>query len=295
MATNFSLALTQLLALLKLRPAPAITRPYPKLRNFILDVMAEGRRKNIINLLFEIELAPVRAQIAQHELEHGVHLTLTSYISKALASAVDEDRSIQAYRQGKSKLVVFDEVDLSVMVEREIEGQLMPVTLIVRAANRKSLAQIAHELANAKQLPLGETGPMTALDKLFFVLPKPLRRLVWWDIRTDPNLFKQLVGTVGVTSMGMHTSGPALLIPITPMTLTLAIGAIHKKLVLEQGQPVEREFMQLNLGADHDIIDGAPLMRFAERFKRQLGDCQRGESCNLMSATPERHQIGSHR
>jgi len=35
---------------------------------------------------------------------------------------------------------------------------------------------------------------------------------------------------------------------------------------------VEREFVHLNLSADHDIIDGAPLMRFAERFKKILAD-----------------------
>ena len=68
----------------------------------------------------------------------------------------------------------------------------------------------------------------------------------------------------------MHASGPAVLIPITPMTLTLSIGAISKKVVLENGLAVERDFMQMNLGADHDIIDGAPLMRFVDLFKLKL-------------------------
>jgi len=270
MANNFSRVISQLSALLKQRPSAATQRTYPKLRNFILDIMAEGRRKNIINLLFETELAPIRRHIADYATRHHEYITLTSYLSKSFAAAIDEDKSMQAYRKGKSTLVIFEEVDLSVMVEREIEGHIMPVALIVRAANKKGISEISQEIRRAKHAMIGDTGPMTALDKQFFALPWLLRKIIWFETRRDPQLFKQLAGTAAVTSMGMHASGPAVIIPITPMTLTLSIGAIHKKLVLENGLAVERDFIQMNLGADHDIIDGAPLMRFADRFKLKL-------------------------
>lgn len=270
MANNFSKVISQLIALIKQHPSTATHRPYPKLRNFILDIMAEGRRKNIINLLFETELTQIREHIAHYATQHRERITLTSYISKSFACAIDEDKSMQGYRHGKSKLVVFDEVDLSVMVEREIDDHTMPVTLIVRAANRKGVGEIAQEIRRAKTSVIGDEGPMTALDKQFFELPWLLRKIIWFEMRRDPHLFKQLAGTVGVTSMGMYASGPAVIFPITPMTLTLSIGAIHKKLVLENGLAVERDFIQMNLGADHAIIDGAPLMRFAVRFKLKL-------------------------
>jgi pyruvate/2-oxoglutarate dehydrogenase complex dihydrolipoamide acyltransferase (E2) component len=56
------------------------------------------------------------------------------------------------------------------------------------------------------------------------------------------------------------------------MTLTLTIGTIERKLALRDGQAVERDVIHLNLSVDHDIIDGAPLMRFAERFRQILLD-----------------------
>jgi pyruvate/2-oxoglutarate dehydrogenase complex dihydrolipoamide acyltransferase (E2) component len=93
---------------------------------------------------------------------------------------------------------------------------------------------------------------------------------VWLYVRGNPYRFKNHVGTVGVTSMGMHTSGSAVVVPITPMTLTLSIGSIEKKLFLEDGQVVKRDVIHLNLSADHDLIDGAPLMRFVDRFKKEL-------------------------
>ena len=266
MARGFAQVLVQLLALLR-QPAPAHTQqPYPKLRNFILDVMAEGRRKNTIHLLFEAEVAPMRRHLAAQP----ERISLTSYIGRTLACAVDEDRSMHAYRQGRSQLTVFDDIDLTFMVERDIGGAAMPVNYIVRAAQRKGAGEIHAELQRAKQAPLGQDGPLSALEKRFFELPRPLRRIVWFFIRRDPVMFKDLVGTVGITSMGMHGQGAAVVLPITPMTLTLSIGTIASRLVLENGQLVEREFIQMNLGADHDIIDGAPLMRFCSRFKAML-------------------------
>jgi pyruvate/2-oxoglutarate dehydrogenase complex dihydrolipoamide acyltransferase (E2) component len=266
----FSLALSQLIKLIKLPPSPGIQQPYPKLRNFVLDIMAEGRRKNIVHLMFEAEVTPIQQHLARHREETGERISLTTYLAKSLACAIDEDRSMHAYRQGKSKLVLFDEIDLAVMMEREIEGGTLPVVHIVRAANRKSIEAIHREIKAAKIAPLGGNGPMSALEKQFFELPFLLRKFVWFFIRRDPNLFKQLAGTVGVTSMGRHDSGPAAALPISPMTLTLTIGLIEKKLALENGHPVERESIQLNFSVDHDIIDGAPLVRFVNQFKKKL-------------------------
>jgi pyruvate/2-oxoglutarate dehydrogenase complex dihydrolipoamide acyltransferase (E2) component len=270
MANRFSLILAQLRRLISQPPSPGISRPYPRLRSFILDIMAEGRRKNIIHLIIEVDIVELRSRLARYNEETGQRISLTTCIAKSLVSTIDEDRSMHAYRQGKSKLMIFDEIDLSVMIEHDIKEGTLPVVSIVRAANRKSVNEMDQELKAARQARLGENGPMSALEKRFFELPSLLRRLVWFFVRRDPNLFKQLAGTVGVTSIGMHTSGPAVIIPITPMTLTLAIGSTGKKIVFENGSPVERETIHLNLSADHDIIDGAPLVRFADRFKKKI-------------------------
>lgn len=270
MSNRLLLISSQLLKLIRQPPAPGTYQAYPKLRNFILDVMAEGRRKNIINLLFEADITSVRHQLTRHRKKTGERISLTTFIAKTLACVIDEDKRMHAYRYGKSKLVLFDEIDLSVMVERDMEDEVLPVTQIVRNANRKSLGAIQQEFQAAKIAPLGENGPMSALEKYFFELPSCVRKIVWFFIRRDPYLFKQVAGTVGVTSMGMHASGQAVLIPITPMTLTLSIGSIGAKTVLENGVLAEREIVQLNLGADHDVIDGAPLVRFSDRLKKKI-------------------------
>ena len=111
---------------------------------------------------------------------------------------------------------------------------------------------------------------MSALEMQFFLLPAFLRKALWFFVRRNPYWFKDLAGTAGVTSMGMYTSGSAVGVPITPMTLTLSIGTIDRKLALQDGGLVERDVVYMTISVDHDIIDGAPLMRFAERFKKIL-------------------------
>ena len=251
--------------------APGVVAEYPRMRNAILDIMAEGRRKNIINLLVKPDVTLLSQEMEQLRAQNDAPKpTLTACIGYVFAACVDADRSLQAYRLGRKKLVLFDEVDLAMMVEREVENQLLPVVHIIRRANTKSLSEIDASLRQAKTAPLGSHGPLSRLEYFFFTLPPCLRRLVWWYLRRDPYSFKQLAGTVGITSMGMHAQGAAVVIPITPMSLTLSIGSIEQGWKVIDGQPVERKFLQCNIGADHDVIDGAPLMRFAERFRLAL-------------------------
>jgi 2-oxoacid dehydrogenases acyltransferase (catalytic domain) len=270
--SRLRLVLSQLRDQLKMPHAPGTTYPYPRLRNFLQDTLAEGKRKHIAHIMLEADIGGIKEQLAERRLRGQAPVSMTSYIAKSFACAIEVDKRVQAYRLGKSRLVVFDDVDFTFMIEREWEGEPIPVFYIVRAAQQKSASEIHRELQAARQTPLGIDGPMNALEMQFFLLPRFLRKAVWFVIRRNPYWFKDVAGTAAVTSMGMHTSGAAAGIPITPMTLTLTIGTIEKKPALHDGQLIERDVVHLVLSVDHDVVDGAPLMRFAERFKQLLRD-----------------------
>jgi hypothetical protein len=266
------LVLSQLIDQLKMPHAPGKMHPYPRLRNFVLDVLAEGRRKNIAHIMLEAEIGGIAERLAQRRQQAQELLSMTAYIAKSFACAIEADKRVQAYRLGKSRLIAFDDIDLAFLIERQWEGASIPVFYLVRAAQRKTAPQIHRELQAARTTPLGTDGPMNALEMQFFLLPRFLRKAVWFVIRRNPYWFKDVAGTAAVTSLGMYGSGTAAGIPITPMTLTLTIGTIEKQPVLNNGQLVERDVVHLVLSVDHDVVDGAPLMRFIERFKRQLRD-----------------------
>jgi hypothetical protein len=269
-APNLRLALSQLITRLKAPSPRGKKHPYPRLRSFVLDLLAEGRRKNITHILFEADIGRIKDRLTCYRLRTGLSVTITSYIAKCFVCAIADDKRMQSYRLGKSRLITFNDVDLAFLVERQWGGLVLPVLCIVRAADRKTAHEINQELQASRGIPLGAQGPMSAVETVFFLLPTILRKLFWFYVRRNPYWFKNIAGTVGVASIGMHTSGGAVGIPITPMTLTLCIGSIEKKLVMQDGQVVEREFIHLNVSVDHDIIDGAPHMRFVDRFKKVL-------------------------
>ena len=270
MANRISAALKQLRRLLSLTPASNTQAPFPEARNFILDILAEGRRKNTIQLLFDVDATEIQSQITKIITQTGEAISITSYVSRILARTVAADPRMHAYRHKRREMVMFADVDLSVMVEREVDGSRMPLPYIVRAANQKDFLTIDRELKHAKSAPLYLEGPLSALEAQFFSMPRIVRKFVWKFARSDAHLFRELAGTVGVTSMGMYAIGRAVVVPITPMTLTLSIGSISARPDFVNGVVVERKSLLLNLSADHDIIDGAPLMRFAAAFKKNI-------------------------
>jgi hypothetical protein len=266
------LVVSQLIDQLKMPHAPGQMHPYPRLRNFVLDVLAEGRRKNIAHIMLEADIGGIKERLAARRPSGQAPMSMTSYIAKSFAGAIAADKRVQAYRLGKSRLIAFDDVDLAFMIERQWEGASIPVFYIVRAAQQKSAPEIHRELQAARTTPLATDGPMNALETQFFLLPRFLRKAVWFVIRRNPYWFKDVAGTAAVTSLGMYGSGTAAGIPITPMTLTLTIGTIEQKPALSDGRLVERDVVHLVLSVDHDVVDGAPLMRFIERFKQLLRD-----------------------
>ena len=270
MPNSLTAAFNQLKRLLRTPPATNTQSPFPPTRNFVLDILAEGRRKNTIQLLLDVDATAIRAQIARVAEQSGNRISITSYVAGVLARTVAASPIMHAYLHKRRKLVMFADVDLSVMIEREVDGASLPLPFIIRAANQKSFAEIKMALAQAKSAEFYADGPLSALESKFFSMPRALRKVVWYFARRDAHLFRELAGTVGITSMGMHAIGRAIVIPITPMTLTLSIGAIYAHPAIIGGSLIEKEMLQLNLSADHDIIDGAPLMRFATRFKENL-------------------------
>jgi hypothetical protein len=113
------LIVRQLIDQLKMPPAPGKVHPYPRLRNFIHDVLAEGRRKKIAHLVLEADIGPARARLTQRRASGAKPVSITSYVAKSFACAIAEDRRMQAYRLGRSRLIEFDDIDLAFMVERE--------------------------------------------------------------------------------------------------------------------------------------------------------------------------------
>ena len=84
----------------------------------------------------------------------GETLSFTGFLTYCLARAVDEDKTIQAYRKGDKQLIMFDDVNVGMMVERKVGEKRALMGHVVRAANRKTYREIHDEIRKVQSEPV---------------------------------------------------------------------------------------------------------------------------------------------
>jgi hypothetical protein len=137
--------------------------------------------------------------------------------------------------------------------------------------NQRTLEDIHGEIRSVKQqgYQTVKKMPVRAFG-LFLMLPSFVRQLFYRIVLLRPQWFKRAVGTVGVTAIGMFGTGGGWGISYPLYSLNLTVGGIAEKPAVINGQITAREFLNLTLSFDHDVIDGAPAARFAAHFQQLI-------------------------
>lgn len=256
-------------------------RQFPDFRHPTIDTLIWGSKRHHIPILLEIDVTAAREAIREQK-KTGQNISFTGWIVKCIAIAVSEHKSIHALRKGKRRLVIFDDVDVTIIVERTVPGadETLPMPYIIRKANEKSVAVISSEIRTAKQSPVAvgevQIGSTRAawIAKISTMLPRFVRDWFFWQpLFSNPFLFKRMMGTVSVTALGMLGQGGMNWgIPIGMHPLIVAVGAIAKRPGIVHDQIVVREYVGLTVLFDHDITDGAPVARFIKRSQQLIAD-----------------------
>jgi pyruvate/2-oxoglutarate dehydrogenase complex dihydrolipoamide acyltransferase (E2) component len=221
--------------------------------------------------LLEVDVTVARRFIAEHKARAGETLSFTGFLACCLARAVDEDKAVQAYRKGPKQLVLFDDVDVGLMVERQI-GETRALTgHVIRGANHKTYLEIHQEIRSVQSTPVPPSSEMPAWFRSAMLLPWPLSRLVkailGWATRRDPTIPVSMSGTVGITAIGMFGKGHSGWgLESTRHSLDLVVGSTAWKPAVVEGRIEPREILNLTVVFDHHVIDGAPAARFTRRL-----------------------------
>jgi len=244
--------------------------PYPKIQRLLGFLLRSLQRKPMFHFLLEVDVTRPRAFLREHKANTGEALSFTAFLIVCLGKAVDENKAVQAYRQGRKQLVIFDEVDVETQIERESAGHVQNITHIIRAANRKTLREIHHEIRAAQVEDVEKAlERFKALQWLLF-LPPLLSRFLSW-MRRYPHVLKKYGGTVGTATVGMFEEGAGWVIPIGhPQTLMMTVGGIGVKPGVVDEHIAIREYLSLTISFDHEIINGAPAARFTRRLKELI-------------------------
>jgi 2-oxoglutarate dehydrogenase E2 component (dihydrolipoamide succinyltransferase) len=217
--------------------------PMSPMRRAIADHMVRSvREAPHAYLISEVDMTGVLARLsherASFQSEHGVKLTLTSFLVWAIARAAAEFPYMNASIQG-SNILLKKPVNVGIAVE-VAEGLMVPV---IRDAHRKEIPELAKAIAEiAAKSRAGSLKPDDVAD-----------------------------GTITLTNFGMSGSLVGLPIIRQPEVAIVGAGALEKVVKVDaEGKFVARDVIHLSLGIDHRVVDGMYAGGFFRKLKELL-------------------------
>ncbi len=243
----------------------------PKSRIATFDVFAIGKRKNHVAAFLEFDVTEIRKRLSETR-RSGQKISFNAWLISSIARAVSNHPETAAFRKGKSKLSIFDDINVSFLVEKQFQGKKVPLPMVICKAQEKSPADITMEIENAKRqddsdnnIVLGRKTNIS--EQIYYYLPGFLRRMIWRIILNKPEFAYKKMGNVVVTSLGMTGVMNGWFLHSSIHPLAFGIGSVIKKPVVIKNDIQIREILNVTVLLDHDLVDGAPMIRFIKTLK----------------------------
>lgn len=232
--------------------------------------------KNAIHCISEVDITKPRDLIKKHFEKTGEKLSLTAYIVACLSNVIKVYPQFNSFIIGK-KLILLDDITISVLIEREIDGEKVPEPIGIQKAQHKSYLQIHKEIREAKNQQTDKLGSLSG-KKWITLIPSFLLRLMIRIADKNTHMAKKY-GKIAVTAVGMYSKEPIWFIPHGSATVLITIGSINKKVIELENQFVSREHLCVTVSFDHDIVDGAPATRFMNDLINEIKSGENIEKC----------------
>ncbi len=244
----------------------------PSSRIATFDVYSVGLTRHHISALLEFDVTDSRMKL--RELKRaGRKVSFSGWIIHAISKAVELHPEAAAYLGSRKKLVIFSDINVSMIVEKEVDGKKVPIPMIIEKANEKGIEEITREIEEAKEKVLSAHDIVLNekpkfYERLYYRLPGALRRAFWRILLRNPEFAYKKMGNVVVTSPGMMGTIKGWFVHRTVHPLSFGIGSVLKKPVVVGDEVKVREILNMTVLIDHDVIDGAPMVRFLNDLTR---------------------------
>ncbi|HEU4743135.1 MAG TPA: 2-oxoglutarate dehydrogenase complex dihydrolipoyllysine-residue succinyltransferase [Meiothermus sp.] len=233
-------------------PAPAIAQPTGERRDDVVPMtpirrriaerlLAAKQNTAMLTTFNEADMSAVMDLRKEYgeafQKKYGLKLGFMSFFVKAAVQALQEIPQLNAEIQG-TNIVYHRYYDIGIAVG----GGEGLVVVIVRDADKKSMAQIEAEIAD-----------MAERVKTKRIKPEEL-----------------MGGTFTITNGGIYGSLNSTPILNSPQVGILGMHAINERPVVRGGQIVIRPMMNLAMSYDHRIVDGREAVTFLKRIKELI-------------------------
>jgi pyruvate/2-oxoglutarate dehydrogenase complex dihydrolipoamide acyltransferase (E2) component len=249
-------------------PHPYHFQKIPGSRIATFDTYAVGLLKHHVSAILEFDVTEPR-KILRELRKKGIIISFNAWLIKVISCVLEKHPEAAAYLCNKRKLIIFHDINISVIVEKKIGDSRVPMPMVIEKANEKSALEITTEIEKAKTETLSENDIViskqsAAYEKLYYYLPGFLRRLFWKIMLRSPEFAYRKMGNAIITSVGMMGKINGWFIHKSVHPISFGVGSILKKAVVTNNEIRIREILNMTILVDHDVIDGAPMVRFLD-------------------------------
>jgi pyruvate dehydrogenase E2 component (dihydrolipoyllysine-residue acetyltransferase) len=170
-------------------------------------------------------------------LDPDLKISINDILIKVAAAALIQHPEVNVSFQDKV-IRYYDQADIGVAVAIE-DGLITPV---IRAANQKSLSEIASEVRELAERARSR--------------------------RLRPEEYTG--ATFSISNLGMFGIDEFTAVINPPESGILAVGAMTPRPVVRDNEVVVRQMMRVTMSCDHRVVDGATGARFLQTFKKIL-------------------------
>ena len=183
---------------------------------------------------------------------------MTTYLIKSFALTVEKHKWMNSFI-AHGKQIFLDDIAVSILMERNIDGVSVPEPMVIHNVDRKSPSEIADEIRIAKDKS-NNGRSLGDLSNTWYFKFIPGRLLKTFVRMADQNIGMGIkYGKLAITSVGMFATRPMWILPHGSATILLSVGTTSTE---KEGQGAGK--LHLTVSFDHDIVDGAPAARFVE-------------------------------
>lgn len=257
----------------------------PQSRIATFDTFSIGLLKHHVSALLEFDVTDSRRKLRDLR-KAGMNVSFNAWLIKVISSILQKHPEASAFLCNKKKLIVFNDINISIIIEKKIDDRTVPIPLVIEKTNVKSALEITIEIENAKNQKISKNDIVlkkqsNLSERLYYQMPGFLRRIVWKIMLANPKFAYKKMGNVAITSVGTVGMINGWFIHKSIHPISFGIGSVIKKPVVSGNEIKIREILNMTILADHDVIDGAPMVRFLSDLTKFI---ENGECINLMNA-----------
>ncbi len=251
------------------------TIEFPRSRIATFDIGAVGKEKHYVTALLELNVTGARKKIKGARTAGGAKISFTGWLLKTIGTTISQHKEAAAFRYRRRKLMIFDDIDISIVVEKDMNGTKVPLPLLIRKVGEKSIEAISAEIEKArtekisKERMVLERGASLP-ERLYYFLPGAMRRLAWRIMLKRPRFVFKKMGNVVVTAVGMMGQVNGWFIQTSIHPLSFGIGSVTRKPVVAGREIGIGEVLHVTVLLDHNAVDGAPMARFINALTKNI-------------------------